>query len=302
MHRREFLQSALAGSAAVATGIALSADNRVAIVDTHVHCFAGKDNKDFPYHANAPYGPEKATPPEDLLAKMKAAGVDYAVVVHPEPYQDDHRYLEHCLDVGKGKLKGTCLFFAGKPGALEAMAALVKRRKGQVVTARVHAYAPERLPPFGKPELTAFWKQAGELGLALQLHFEPRFAPGFEPLIKQFPDTKVIVDHLGRPMQGSAEEYARVLEWSRFPNTIVKISSLPDPKQYPHREVGPIIKLLTEKFGPSRLIYGGGYDENATGDTYRAYREKVRGLLSHLSADEQAQVLGGNAAKLFGFA
>ena len=41
--------------------------------------------------------------------------MDYAVVVHPEPYQDDHRYLEHCLDVGRGKLKGTCLFFADRP-------------------------------------------------------------------------------------------------------------------------------------------------------------------------------------------
>ncbi len=35
---------------------------------------------------------------------MTEGGVDHAVVVHPEPYQDDHRYLEHCLAVGKGWL------------------------------------------------------------------------------------------------------------------------------------------------------------------------------------------------------
>ena len=120
---------------------------------------------------------------------MAEAGVDHAVVVHPEPYQDDHRYLEHCLEVGEGKLKGTCLFFADRPGSLDRMAELVKRHEGQIVAARIHAYAPDRLPPFGKPELRALWKHAGDLGLAVQLHFEPRYAPGFEPLIKEFPQT-----------------------------------------------------------------------------------------------------------------
>ena len=74
------------------------------------------------------------------LRCLEGAGVDHAIVVHPEPYQDDHRYLEHCLAVGRGKLKGTCLFFADQPGSLERMAALVKAHEGQIVTARIHAY------------------------------------------------------------------------------------------------------------------------------------------------------------------
>src|SRR5688572_11647246 len=68
------------------------------VVDTHLHCFAGKDDKRFPYHPNGPYQPEKPATPEHLLKCMDEAGVDFAVVVHPEPYQDDHRYLEHCLE------------------------------------------------------------------------------------------------------------------------------------------------------------------------------------------------------------
>src|SRR5258707_983442 len=95
-----------------------------------------------------PRPPHPHPPP----VRARRAGVDFAVVVHPEPYQDDHDYLEHCLEVGQGKLKGTCLFFAGRSGSLDRMAALVKRCPG-VVAARIHAYAPERLPPFGKPEL-----------------------------------------------------------------------------------------------------------------------------------------------------
>jgi predicted TIM-barrel fold metal-dependent hydrolase len=230
---------------------------------------------------------------------MDGAGVDYAVVVHPEPYQDDHRYLEYCLEVGKGRLKGTCLFFADRPGSVAKMPDLVK--KCPVVAVRVHAYAPDRLPPFGKPELRALWKQATDLGLAVQLHFEPRYAPGFEPLIKEFADTKVLIDHLGRPFQGTADEWAVVVGWSRYKNTIMKLSSVPAATQYPHRDVAPVIRKLTDAYGADRLLYGGGFGPDATGDSYRAQRERTRGYIAHLSEPDQAKVLGGNAAKLFGF-
>ncbi len=73
-----------------------------------------------------------------------------------------------------------------------------------------------------------------------------------------------------------------MLGWARLPNTVMKLSSLPEKGQYPHRDVGPIIKDLTERFGPDRLIYGGGFGPDATGASYRAYREKVRSYLTHL--------------------
>lgn len=275
---------------------------RTPIVDTHVHCFAGTADARFPYHKDGPYKPEKASPPEDLLDCMKQAGVDFTVIVHPEPYQDDHRYLEHCLEVGKGKLKGTCLFFAGRPNSIRDMTALVKKHPGKIVTLRIHAYAPDRLPPFGKPELRELWKAATELGLAIQLHFEPRYAPGFEPLIQEFAKTKVIIDHLGRPLQGTPEEHDRVVKWSRFENTMTKLSSIPLTRTYPHRDVAPIIAKLVKAFGPGRLIYGGGWGEGSSGESYRASVERVRSFLSDLTASDQAKVLGGTAAKLFGFA
>ena len=271
------------------------------MIDTHLHCFAGRQDPRFRYHPRAPYRPEEPATPEHLLRCMAEAGVDFAVVVHPEPYQDDHRYLEHCLAVGQGQLKGTCLFFADRAGSLDRMAELVRKHPGRIVAARIHAYAPDRLPPFGTPPLRAFWKRVGDLGLAVQLHFEPRYAPGFEPLIREFPGTTVIIDHLGRPFQGTPQEYAVVLGWAKWPNTVMKLSALPARDQYPHRDVGPAIRDLVTRFGPDRLIYGGGFGAGATGATYRAYRERVRSYLSDLSDADQAKVLGGTAARLFGF-
>jgi predicted TIM-barrel fold metal-dependent hydrolase len=302
--RREFIVGA---SALLASGCAGSPSpaparpkNAAPGVDAHVHCFAGYDDPRYPYHPDAPYKPEAAARPDQLLRLMDGAGVDFAVIVHPEPYQDNHDYLEHCLELGKGRLKGTCLFFAGRAGALDGMAALVKRCPG-VAAARIHAYAPERLPPFGKPELRDLWKKASDLGLMVQLHFEPRWAPGFEPLIEEFPGTTVIIDHAGRPLQGTLEEHARVVGWSKYRNTVVKLSALTPRTQYPHRDAAPFAKSLADAFGPDRMIIGGGFEPGATAESYVAARERLLAYVSHFSAADQDKVSGGTAAKLFKF-
>lgn len=301
MNRRRFLRAAAAASlAALPLSAAETKPRRTVIVDTHTHCFAGVGDARFPYHERGPYKPEKSTPPEHLLKLMDGAGVDFAVVVHPEPYQDDHRYLEHCLAVGKGRLKGTLLVFADQPGSMEKLPDLAKRLP--VVTARVHAYAADRLPPFGKPELRRLWQLASDHGLAIQLHFTPNFAAGFEPLIREFQQTRVIVDHLGRPSDAKAEDNNRVLRWADFPHVVMKLSSLPAPVAKESAELPRLIRRLADAFGPDRLIYGGGFDEKATAETYRRERERLAELLNFLSVEARSKVLGGNAARLFGFA
>lgn len=298
--RRGVLKAALAGTLAGCAGPSPAAPKGDGAVDTHVHCFAGTADPRFSYHKDAPYRPAPLSGPEQLLRCMDGAGVRGAVIVHPEPYQDDHRYLEHCLSIGAGRLKGTCLFFADRPGSLEALTALAKRTP--LVAARVHAYAPERQPPFGRPELRALWKTASDLGLAMQLHFEPRYAPGFEALIEEFRSTTVLIDHLGRPLQGTTEEHERVVRWSRFPNTVVKLSALTEPTQYPHRSLASHVKKLAEAFGPGRMLWGGGFGPESTPESYRAQRERARDFLRDFSPVDQARVLGGNAATLFRFA
>lgn len=294
--RRQFLQTA---SLAAATTFVSAQTHPPFVVDTHLHCFAGKDDPRFPYHPRGPYQPAAKASPEQLLSCMDGAGVNYAIVVHPEPYQDDHRYLERCLSVGKGRLKGVCLVFADQPASMAQLPALAKR--GDIVAVRMHAYAPDRLPPFGKPELRSFWKKASDLGLAVQLHLEPHYASPLEPLIKEFSNTKVIIDHLGRPFQATAEEHQVIVRWSRYPNTVMKIAALPSASEYPYRQIAPVVKQLTDAYGADRMIYGGGFGPNATPASYRAAREIMRPYLAHLKSEEQAKVFGLNAGKLYGF-
>lgn len=301
--RRTFIKSAtFATASAFALNNPIAAETKkseLPLIDTHLHCFAGRASQKFPYHQKAPYRPTALATPEHLLSCMDAAGVNYAVVVHPEPYQDDHRYLKHCLDIGGGRLKGTILLFSDRPGSLEKMPELCQQM--DVIAVRVHAYAPDRLPPFGSPELRRLWKMATDLNIAVQLHFEPRYAEGFEPLIKEFSETTVFIDHMGRPFQGTPKEHARVVKWSRFPNTIMKLSSIPTTRSYPHRDIQPTICELTNAFGADRMMYGGGFGSDATGDSYRQAFDRARSLLSHLSENEQNLILGGTAKRVMRF-
>jgi predicted TIM-barrel fold metal-dependent hydrolase len=300
LSRRHFLQTGVVATIAASAPCIQAADpSRPVRVDSHLHCFAGANDAQFPYHERAPYKPEAAAAPEQLLACMNEAGVDYAIVVHPEPYQDDHRYLEHCLNVGRNKLKGTILVFADREGSLDKLPDLCKRLP--VVAVRVHAYAPDRLPPFGKPELKRLWTLAADHGIAVQLHFEPRYAAGFEPLIREFAETKVIIDHMGRPFQGTVAEHAVVLRWAKLNNTVMKLSSIPAKTTYPHRDIAPTIRQLTDAWGADRMIYGGGFGAGTTGASYRQAFEQARAYLDNLTAADHDKILGGTAARLFGF-
>jgi predicted TIM-barrel fold metal-dependent hydrolase len=300
--RRTFVQTAALLPAASALGAEAKGEKRDVIVDCHVHCFDGAKSERFPFHARAPYRPEPRLPPEQLLACMDGAGVEYGVVVHPEPYQDDHRYLEHCLEAGKkngrDRFVGVAHFFADRPAWKSALPLLVRHQRIRAL--RVHAYAPERLPPFG-PQLRAMWKAAADLGLVMQIHFEPHYAAGFAPLIEEFKSTPVLIDNLGRPLFATADEYAQVLRWARLPHVHMKLSALPNPNEYPFRDVRPVVEQLLSAFGPERLVWGGAFGAGATPESYRAGREAIRQHFAHLNAPAQAAILGGTAMRLFRF-
>ena len=83
-------REALAGMAA-SIGSLLSASPGA--IETHVHLF---DPGRVPYAPDAPYKPAPYTL-ADHLKLVEAAGLEHSIIVHPEPYQDDHRYLEYCL-------------------------------------------------------------------------------------------------------------------------------------------------------------------------------------------------------------
>jgi predicted TIM-barrel fold metal-dependent hydrolase len=303
--RRELLIGTL-GAAPMLKG----ARPKGVIVDTHIHLFA-PDQKRFPYHRNATYRPP-ARPLEDYVKFVREAKIDHTIIVHPEPYQDDHRYLEYCFEhePSPGFFKGTCLFDPIAPDTPARMEALVKKLPRRIVALRIHENQDPKKPPttsgpirdrdMRSPAMLKTWTAVHSLGLAIQMHFIPYYAPQIRALASQLREMPVILDHLGQYGEGTPAQYEEVLRLAELPRTYMKFSAVhySSKQEYPYRDVKLLIRRIFNAFGPDRIIWGGlGMD--------MAEFEKQAALLDMMfdfaSEQDRAKIRGLNAVQLYGF-
>ncbi len=262
------------------------------IVEWNAHMFS-RDLARYPFHPQAAYRPDPARLPDDPLAayleRMAQERIDRAVLVHPEPYGDDHRLVLDCLAREPDRLRGTCLFYPKDPDAPEKLAALVQHEP-RIVAVRFHAHRGKEmyLDTFADPGVRALWQKAGELGLIVELHIGPNYAAQAGEAIRAFPEVSVLIDHLAEPKMGNAVKYADVLALARLDNVYMKLSGLnhfaTDAPLY--LSARTFTRLVVDAFGPDRLVWGSG-----TPGIVDAH-------LDHLPAADRAKVKGDNLARL----
>ena len=272
------------------------------LVDTHIHLFAA-DQQRFPYHKNAVYRPEPADL-ESYKELVRKISLDHAVIVHAEPYQDDHSYLEYCFanEPMKGFFKGTCLFDPVASSTAARVAALVKKHPGRIVALRIHEnrkagvgptlQGPIRDRDLKNPMMRRTWRAANELGLAIQMHLIPRHAPEIMALASEFRDMPVLLDHMARAQEGTPAEYDSVLKMADLPRVYMKYS-------------GPgfgydkkIIRRAYDAFGASRMMWGGLGMDVASFNRNAALLDST---FDFTSESERELIRGLNAKKLFRF-
>jgi predicted TIM-barrel fold metal-dependent hydrolase len=266
-------------------------------IETHVHLF---DPERVPHAPDAPYKPAAYTL-EDHVKLVEAAGLAHSIIVHPEPYQDDHRYLEYCFahEPRPGYFKGTCLFDPLRKDTPQRMRALAERWPNRIVALRIHemSMTPEaagsiRNRDMKDPRMIACWQAVASMGIAVQMHFIPGQAPNIRALATRFPETTVILDHMGRPGQGTEKEYEEVLKLAQLPRVILKYSSW---GEY-HGDLGRLTKRLYHSFGPQRIIWG---TLGNTPEEYRQQEARFEELLAFASEADRANIRGGNTQRLF---
>jgi predicted TIM-barrel fold metal-dependent hydrolase len=288
--RREILGFAASAGALIAAA-------EPSAIESHVHLF---DPERVPYAPGAPYKPAAYTL-EDHVKLVESARLAHSIIVHPEPYQDDHRYLEYCLahEPKPGYFKATCLFDPLREDTPRRMRALAERWPKRIVALRIHemSMTPESAGPIRNrdmkdPRMLACWQAVASLEMAVQMHFIPGQAPNIRTLAAQFPQTTVILDHMGRPGQGTDKEYEEVLRLSALPRVILKFSNWGEYKG----DLSRLTKRLYDTFGPERMIWG------TLGNTLADYRKQAARfdeLLAFASEADRARIRGGNAQRLF---
>ena len=256
------------------------------IIEWNAHMFS-RDVERYPFHPKAAYKPnvERLSPDPlgEYLKRLDAEGIDKAVLVHPEPYGDDHRLVLDCLEREPDRLRGTALFYPKDPEGPAKLEALIKQQP-KIVAFRFHAHRGKEdyLDSFDDENVRALWKKAADLGLIVELHIGPNYAAQAERRIREFPDTPVSIDHLAEAKLGTPIEYADVLALAQCGNVYMKLSGINH-----FASDGPLYesalrftRLVADAYGPDRMVWGSGTPQIV--DTHLAHwsaadREKVKG-------------------------
>ncbi len=137
-------------------------------------------------------------------------------------------------------------------------------------------------------------------GLAIQMHFIPYYAPGIAELARTLPEMPVILDHLGRPAQGSPAEFDNVLRLADLPRVYMKYSNISaaSKEKFPYSDVKPIVRRAYQAFGPDRMLWG---YLGTTLPEYKASEELFGMMFDFAPESERIKIRSLNAKKLFAF-
>ena len=262
------------------------------IIEWNQHILSS-DTETYPLHEHAVYRPDMRRHPADpldvYLGYMREQSIDRAVIVHPEPYGDDHRMVLDCLEREPDILRGTSLFYPCDGDAPDRLADLVSQQP-KIISTRFHAHRGKEMyfDSFAERGVRSLWERAVELGLIVELHIGPNYAAQVAQVLRDIPDSVVLIDHLAEPHMGSGVEFADVLELASFERVYMKLSALSHFAQdVPFYEsTRSFTRRVIAEFGPDRLVWGG--DTPAIVDAH----------MPEYSAEERAKVKGINLLEL----
>jgi predicted TIM-barrel fold metal-dependent hydrolase len=266
------------------------------IVDTQVHIWAANtperpwaEGMEKRAHLPVPLGAE------DLLLRMKEAGVDRALLVPPSLDGDRNdlclaaaaRYPDRFAVMGRLLL-----------GAPDARARLVgmKTQPG-MLGVRLTFHRDNDRPFLTDGTADWFWPEAERLNLPVMVH-APERLPELGAIAARHPGLTLIVDHMGfarETMDGEADSGAdRIVALARHPNVSVKVSALPcySSEPYPFRNLHAPLKRIIEGFGPRRCHWGSDFSRLPPSSTYRQAVTMFTEELDFLGEQNLAWVMG----------
>ena len=262
------------------------------IIEWNTHMFSS-DTERYPFHPDAAYHPRtqnlSADPLTDYVKRMDDEGIGRAILVHPEPYGDDHRLVLDCQEREPERVRITSLVYPKDPDAARKLTDLVAQEP-KVISTRFHAHRGKEqyLDAFSDANVIAIWEKAIDLKLIVELHIGPNYARQVDAVIADHPETVVLIDHLAEPHKGDPVEFADVLELSRFEHVYMKLSGLNHfTKDEPlYESVKPFTKRVIKAFGPDRMVWGSG-----TPAIVDAHMEGY-------DEEDRAKVKGGNLERM----
>jgi predicted TIM-barrel fold metal-dependent hydrolase len=238
---------------------------------------------------------------EQLLAHCRPAGVGRVNLIQMSFYEFDNRYMLDMIALYPDRFVGTAIVDPLGPKPDEAMRAL--RPKG----VRAFRIAPNysKKPPAQWLEpagYAAMFAAAAETGQALSCLINPDAFPEVDRMCGRFPQTTVIIDHLGRiGVDGTIrdEEVDALCALAKHPKMYVKVGAFYalGKKSPPYLDLGPMIQRVVKAFGANRCMWESDCPFQVDHHKYSDSVDLIRTRLDFLSPDDREWLLHRTAEK-----
>lgn len=265
--------------------------NDVEIFDAQVHVWRGVQPGVKPHRPHPFTGSE-------LLAEMRAANVDRAVLVPPSWAHADGNAV--ALDAARDHPDRFRVMARLDPpfASTTPLIDLLGQRGFRGFRLAAHG---ERAAWLADDRLAPICRLLNDRRIPLMI-YPPGSFPQVRTLAMAYPDMPIIVDHCGLSMDthGPADIDATVTKLASlaaFPNIYVKVSALPRhiDEAFPFPGLRPIIRRVIDAFGVERTFWGSDMTLSPV-----PYAESVTYLFEHrdLTGRELSMVMGESLLRL----
>jgi predicted TIM-barrel fold metal-dependent hydrolase len=241
---------------------------------------------------------------EELLAQCRPAGVGRVNLIQMSFYEFDNRYMLDMIKLYPERFVGTAIVdpMADDPG--RAMRDLAPRGVHAFrIQPRYSKQPPARwLEPAG---YQAMFATAARTGQALSCLIDPDGFPEVDRMCRRFPETTVIIDHLGRiGVDGTIRDadVDALCALARHQNVCVKVGAFYalGKKTPPYLDLAPLIGRVVRAFGANRCLWESDCPFQVVAHRYVDSLALIRDHLDFLSKDDRDWLLFRTAEqKLF---
>ncbi|MFO0893206.1 MAG: amidohydrolase family protein [Isosphaeraceae bacterium] len=242
---------------------------------------------------------------EELLGHCRPAGVGRVNLIQMSYYRFDNRYMLDMIKLHPERFVGTAIVdpLAADPG--RAMEDLKPRG---VVAFRIQPQY-SKLPPsrwLEPPGYEAMFATAARLGQSLSCLIDPSGFPEVDRMCRRYPETKVIIDHIGRiGVDGQVRDadVVALCDLAVHPRVSVKIGAFYalGKKSPPYLDLAPLIRRIVQAFGTRRCMWESDCPFQVDNHRYEDSIALVRDRLDFLSPDDRQWLLGRTAEYVLGF-
>jgi L-fuconolactonase len=242
--------------------------------------------------------------PTDLAPLLAAEGIDGSVAVQARQSVEESRWLLALTEAHplvKGVVGWVDLRSDRVGDDLQALAANPK-----FVGVR-HVVQDEPDPRFvlGAAFVRGL-QQLRQHGLTYDLLLYPNQLAAAIELVGLLPEQPFVIDHLAKPRiaAGELESWEREIRAiARHDNVCCKVSGMVTEaarKGWKQDDFTPYLDVVLAAFGPARLMVGSDWPVCLLAGEYADVAAIPRDFFAGLSADEQAWIHGGTAARFYG--